>query len=217
MLNISTSLTTILDRYIDQIIDEIAKDGLVALKRILDEAGFGDSEYLKDYEVSASVRGHEVEFGILLDFESVVPTDEITSKALETEEKVNDTVEAEPDAVYNIGKNGPVRILNPTSGKRDARTPARDARKKLRDKRVTAVDRSITKKIANISPRSARVTKDGKLSITLKRTAEIVREETVMPQDEFQGIIGDFMKKLAVLIATKFSPELSTIVSKNVG
>ena len=213
-VSLATSLSTILDRYVDSIISTVASEGLVLLKRVLDEAGFGNSEHLKNYEVFAHVTGHEVAFEIVLDFEAVVAEDAATNEAL-LEPPEDMEGEFEPEATYTLGPSGPMRLASRSSGKRDARRPARDARRPARDARTTARDRLVAKEVANITPRSARVTKDGRLSVALKRSTRTVDGEMVMPRGEFQGIIGEFMTKLKNLVTQKFSPALTDIIARN--
>jgi len=67
---ITTSLTTQLRRATEAVRDDIAKDGLIALKRVLDNAGFSESDYLKDYEVYSHIHGDGILFEILLKLDS---------------------------------------------------------------------------------------------------------------------------------------------------
>ncbi len=213
-LDITTSLTAYLDRLVDEMVDAIAKDGLVLLKRILDQAGFAKSPYLKDYEVYAHVIGDVVAFEILLDVEAVVAADQATQDAMEASAEEGDESEAQASSTYAMGPNGPQRIVGKTNALRDARSPARDARRPARDARKTARDRLIEKEVANITPRSARVDRDGRLSVALKRTAKVDGEGIVMPQGEFQGIIGVFLSEISTLISAKFAPGLSEIIGR---
>jgi hypothetical protein len=213
-LDITTSLTSYLDRLVDEMVDAIAKDGLALLKRILDQAGFAKSPYLKDYEVYAHVIGDVVAFEILLDVEAVVAEDQATQDAMEATAEEGDESEAQASATYAIGPNGPQRLVGKTNALRDARTPARDARRPARDARKTARDRLIEKEVANITPRSARVDRDGRLSVALRRTAKTDGEGIVMPQGEFQGIIGVFLREISALISAKFAPGLSEIIGR---
>lgn len=214
--DITTSLTAMLDRLVDDIVDTIAKQGLALLKKILDEAGFQKSPYLKDYEVYAHVTGNVITFEILLDVEAVVPADEVTKKAIQDSAEQAAAAEQIADSSYAMGPSGPQRIVGPHNAKRDARRPARDMRKPARDARTTSVDRLIMKEVANVSPRSAKVTRDGRLSVALKRAATVVGEEIVMPQNEFQGIIGKFISEISTLVSSSFAPGLSDIIGKNV-
>jgi hypothetical protein len=214
-LDISTTLTAYLDRVVDDIVDGIAKDGLVLLKRVLDEAGFAKSPYLKDYEVYAHVlSGNVISFEILLDVEAVVPQDDVTRQAIVDSVDQAAQVEAAAQASYGIGPSGPQRLVGKTNALRDARTPAYDRRRPARDVRQTSLDRLVNKEIANVTPRSARVDREGRLSVALKRAVAKSGETTVMPQGEFQGIIGKFLGELTAVISNQFSPGLSDIVSR---
>ncbi len=214
--DITTSLTAMLDRLVDDIVDEIAKEGLALLKKILDEAGFQKSPYLKDYQVYAHVMGDVITFEILLDVDSVVPEDELTRNAIKEAAAAAQAAEADADKSYAIGPNGPQRLVGKHNARRDARTPASDLRRPARDARRTSRDRLILKEVANISPRSAKVDRDGRLSVALKRTAKVVDEGVVMPQNEFQGIIGKFIGEISSLVSSKFAPGLASIIGRNV-
>ena len=213
-LDISTTLTAYLDRVVDDMVHGIAKDGLALLKRILDQAGFAKSPYLKDYEVYAHVLDDVVAFEILLDLEAVVPADQATQQAIEASQDAGDDTEATATASYGIGASGPQRIVGRTNALRDARRPARDMRRPARDVRQTALDRLIKKEIANVTPRSINVNRDGRLSVALKRSTRAVGEETVMPQGQFQGIIGTFLSELTSVISSQFAPGLAEIVDR---
>lgn len=213
MASLATSLSVALDRIVDELVEVIAKEGLVALKRVLDEAGFGDSPHLKDYEVYAHTYGNTIEFEIVLAFEAVVPEDEATRQVLEAAEQAAAEQEEQSDATFGIGPSGPRRVVSSRNALRDARRPARNARRPARDARKGSRDRLIEKEIANITPRSARVTRDGRLSVALRRSARRVGDDLVMPEGEFQGLIGEFMKRLTAVIASAFAPRLEEIVA----
>lgn len=213
-LDISTTLTAYLDRVVANMVHGVAKDGLALLKRILDQAGFAKSPYLKDYEVYAHVLGDVVSFEILLDIESVVPADALTQAAMDASQDEADQTDVAASASYGIGPNGPQRIVGKTNALRDARRPARDMRRPARDVREGSLDRLVKKEIANVSPRSASVDRDGRLSVALKRSTRAVGEETVMPQGEFQGIIGKFLSELTSVISGQFAPGLTDIIGR---
>ncbi len=214
-LDITTSIATQLDRIVDGMLDDMASEGLVLLKSILDEAGFRKSPFLKDYQVMAHVVGRTVVFEILLDLDSVVPQDEATKKAIEDSRQEGDALEESASSSYAMGPDGPQRIVGKQNALRDARTPARDARRPARDARKGSRDRLVEKEIANVTPRSATVTRDGRLSLAMKRTARTDGEEIVMPQSKFQGIIGRFLSEIRTVIAARFSPGIARIVSKS--
>jgi hypothetical protein len=213
-LDISTTLSTYLDRVVEDMVHGIAKDGLVLLKRVLDEAGFAKSPYLKDYEVYAHVIGDVVAFEILLDIESVVAADALTQAAIDASQDEADQTDAAASASYGLGASGPQRIVGKTNALRDARRPARDLRRPARDVRETALDRLVKKEIANVTPRSMNVDREGRLSVALKRSTRAVAEETVMPQGEFQGIVGTFLSELTSIISGQFAPGLAGIIGR---
>jgi len=213
-LDISTTLTAYLDRVVDDMIHGIAKDGLVLLKRVLDRSGFANSPFLKDYEVYAHVVSGVVVFEILLDVGAVAPADDLTRKAIEASQDEADQTDVAAEASYAMGPGGPHRVVGRTNALRDARTPARDLRRPARDVRQTALDRLVQKEIANVTPRSANVDRYGRLSVALKRSVRSAGEETVMPQGEFQGIIGTFIGELTTVISSQFAPGLEDIVGR---
>ena len=198
-MDIATTLKAVMDRAVVSIVDGVASDGLVALKSVLDSSGFPKSEYLKNYDVLAHVSGTEIVFEILLDVEAVEPEDEEARKAMEEQAE---QVEEKSSRTYRMTSRGVQRV------QRDARRPARDARK-------TAVDRLFEHEVALHAPRSARITRSGKLAVTLKRSIRTVKEETVFPEGKFQGIIGKFMDEIKSVISDRFLPELSDIVRRH--
>ncbi len=210
MTDIATTLNTALERALDGVTDEIAKEGLKALKRVLDGAGFSQSEYLKNYQVYAHVIGHSIVYEIVLDIEAVVPEDQATQQALATVDQQSAEAVQEAARTYGLVLNRPQRRTN--DGRRDARRPARDARRPARDARRTSRDRLVAKEIANFRPRSATVTRSGRLSVALKRSVRATENEVKFPRGQFQGVLGTFMKELKQVVLSKFAPILADIV-----
>ena len=208
MDDIATTLTAALERAADRVVDGIAKDGLKILKSVLDSSGFSKSEYLKNYEVLAHVSGREVTFEILLDIEAVEPENEDTRKSMEEQ---LERVQEKASRTYRLTSRGVQRM-----GK-DARTPARDARTPARDARTTAADRLVEHEIALHAPRSARITRTGKLAVALKRSVRTVEGKTEFPEGDFQGIIGKFMDEIKSTIVDRFIPELGDIIQRHAG
>jgi hypothetical protein len=203
--DIATTLTAAMNRAVDQVVDGIASDGLKVLKSVLDSSGFSKSEYLKNYEIFAHVSGQEVTFEILLDVEAVEPEDEITREAMNEQ---LERAQEKASRTYRMSSRGVQRV-------EDARRPARDARRPARDARKTAQDRLIEHEIALRAPRSARITRTGKLAVALKRSVRSMKEKTVFPEADFQGIIGKFMKEIESTIADRFIPELGDIIQRH--
>lgn len=213
MADVTTAIVAAAKRAVESVIDEIAKSGLVVLRNVLDQAGFRDSEYLKNYEVYAHVSGDVITFEILLDVEAVVPEDEATTAAIR-----DNMLEAEQAATtYGMTAEGPRRITGMSDRRVDARRPPRDARRPLRDARTNARDRLVRKEIANVRPRSVKVDRTGKLSVALRRSVRETEESVTFPQDAFQGILGQFMKRLQKEIREKFVPEIADIVRRSFG
>jgi len=216
-MDIATPLYTALKRITSGVTDAIAKEGLRALKRVIDAAKFPESEYLKDYDIYAHVMGNEIEFEIVLNIEAVEPADEITKKAME-EEKVTKEEELRRDLAKTYGWNirGPRRLRSAKKSLRDARTPLRDARTRTKDARKTSYHRLMEHEMALRNPRSAEVTPEGKLSISLRRTVRETEKEVRLPQGKYQGVIDKFMKNLNKVIAENFAVELQKIIQKYV-
>lgn len=213
-MGIATSLATQLDRLVDSILEDVASDGLALLKRILDSAGFAKSPFLKDCQVLAHVVRGSVLFEILLDVESLVPADEITRKAVEDAATAAVAAQEEASASFAMGPHGPQRLVSRQNALRDARRPAGDARRPARDARKGSLDRLVEKEVANFAPRSAKVNREGRLSVALRRSATASGEGIVMPQGEFQGIIGNFVSELRKVIASQFSSGLEDIIAR---
>ena len=55
----------------DEMVDSVASEGLMILKRLLDGSGFMDSQYLKDYDVLAHVSKRTITYEIVVDMEAV--------------------------------------------------------------------------------------------------------------------------------------------------
>lgn len=216
-MDIATPLYAAIQRAADSITDVIAKEGLSALKRTLDKAKFSKSEYLKDYEVFAHVSGKEIEFEIVLNIEAVEPADEETRRAME-EEKATKEDEMKRDLARTYGwhMRGPRRLRDKRRPASDARQSLRDARQRVGDIRKTSRHRLLEHEMALKNPRSAEVTPEGKLSVSLRRTMRESEGEVRMPQGQFQGVMNQFMKELYEVVANNFGTELRDIILRYV-
>lgn len=209
-MDITTTLDAALKRAAMSVVADIAKDGLVVLQQVLDSSGFSDSEYLKDYELYSYVNGGEIGFEIILDVEAVLSDDEATQQVMEKQKLLAEQLEQQAQKSFHLDRK--TRKVRRLRGLQDARKPARDARKPARDVRKNAQDRLIEHELARLAPRSARVTRDGKLSVALRRSIQNTKTEVVFPQDKFQGILNDFIIKLKDLIHKIFIPEFQGII-----
>ncbi len=203
-MDIATTLAVTMDRAVERIVDGVASDGLKVLKSVLDSAGFPKSEYLKNYEVFAHVSGTDITFEILLDVEAIEPEDEITRRAMEDQ---MEQVQQKSSKTFRMTSRG-VQRLESVRPARDARRPARDARK-------TAGHRLMEHEIALRAPRSARITRTGKLAVALKRSLRTTEKEVKFPEGKFQGIIGKFIDEIGSVIADRFLPELRDIIERH--
>lgn len=222
MVDIATPLFTAFQRAADSVVDTIAKEGLKALKRTLDAAKFGESKYLKDFDVYAHVSGNEIEFEIVLDIQAVEPADDMTRRAMEDDEVAEEEIlRQEAARTYGWHMRGPRRLRDTRKPIRDVRQSSHDARRRVQDTRKTSRHRLMKHEIALRNPRSADVTPEGKLSVSLKRTTRETerkgKTETRLPQGDFQGIVKQFMKQLQGVIARNFDAELQKIVTRYVG
>lgn len=216
----TTVLTTALDRIVGNIIDGIAQDGLRALRSVLDDAGFGQYEGLKNYEVFAHVIGNDqVVFEIQVDFESM---DDTTKKTLASRDQ--DEYIRKASRMYAFsGVGGMQRRV--AGGTRDARRPAHDALRPARDARrpMQKGARDVTKgsqerlaehTFANRAPRGMHINNQGKLSIIFQKMIQNTTHGVQYPTGDFQGIMRKFMDKLNRVIAKQFVPQLNKVISR---
>jgi hypothetical protein len=214
MSDIESIINKIIKRRIESSIDSIAKKCLVALRNILDQAGFREFENLKNYEVYVHVSGESMAFEILVDFESF---DDKSKKLIEDLESKNELIEKSARS-YGFIVNGIHRIEGMKDARKpamDARRPARDARRPARDARENSNDRSIKKEIARIAPRSLKIDRSGKLSMAFQRSMEISNDEFVYPEGDFQGLIKEFMNKVKLVVSTTFKSEIKRIFQES--
>ncbi|HEY8096132.1 MAG TPA: hypothetical protein VIE65_08560 [Methylobacter sp.] len=206
-VDITTSLTAALQRATDGIIDDIAKKGLVALRKTVEDAGFSHSQYLRNYEIFAHIIGGLILFEIVLDVEAVVADDAVTQSAMNDVSDAAADLAAESDKTFTISRASlQIRRM------KDVRRPVRNARKPARDARKDAQDRLVEHELARLAPRSARVTRSGKLAVALKRAIRETKTTVEFPQDKFQGILDDFMGRLKKVVFDTFVPELNEII-----
>lgn len=217
-LDFTTTLSTLLDRAVEDITEKIAQDGLVELKHVLDDAGFSKTEELKNYDVFAHVYGTTVLFEIQVDFEAL--DDATKERAAERGSNVERIRKAAKTFAYSGIGGAPKRII----GRRDARRPADDARNKVHDarrparrigdSRKTSEERAAEHAFALHAPRGISITKEGKLSVILEKTVKKSNDGIRMPSNDFEGVIGSFMERLLDVISSNFLPRLEAIISR---
>jgi hypothetical protein len=214
MVDITTTLHTAMKRAAAQVLHDIARTGVVALDKILNQVGFAKSQYLKNYEVLGHVISDSVLFEIVLDFDAIEAADEATRLAMEEEQEALQSAAA----TYGV-KSGRAytRVRDARKPAKDKRTPARDARKPAKDARVSSSDRLLGHEIALHAPRSARITRQGKLSVILKRSIRETENEVKFPQGDFEGVMKDVMDKLNDIIIQSFYPKLQELIDDYVG
>jgi len=183
MADLATTVHAFLQRAVSSVLDEVATDGLGVLRKVIHDAGFDKSEYLKNYELYAHVGAESITFEIILDMEAVLPEDKATQEAIE-QQKDEASAEEGSSRTYHLS----TRTQN-VQRLKDKRRPAKDARIPVRDARKNAQDRLAEHDLARIAPRSARVTRTGKLSIALRRSMRETEQRVIFPQAKFDGII----------------------------
>lgn len=222
--DIATTLNAALMRIVDSVIDAIAADGVVALKKVLDDAGFSKSDALKDYEVYAHVSGREITFEIL------VPADAFDTSDAQTQEAV-DKARAEAEAEENTPgvrtygfqpTSRPGRLTGRRDARRDARKSVWDARrdarkppKTLTSRAKTAQTRLMEHEAALHAPRGMTVNREGMVSLRMTKTVEDTPDGGVrLPKGQFQGVIGKFVESLKDVISENFVPELEKLLAR---
>jgi len=212
--NLTTSLHAAIQRISDGLMEKMATDGLTALKQTLDDAGV--SERLKQYEVFSHVSGDSVVFEIMVDSSKVVATDAKTMKAIQIESsKLRQAMMKRVTKSFEMGPEGPRRVVRDARRfQSDARKSAGDARVPARDARKSGTDARREAGNTIEDPHGMELTPDGKLSITLERSATTGKSGFKMPKNTFQGIMGDFMNRLNDAVAGNFAGKLQDIISR---
>ncbi len=203
----ATSLTAMLERAADSILDDIAKDGLVVLKQTLDDAGFGESEYLKNYQVFSHIDNDELTFEIRLDLESV------DDRSKDKIRKISDDdirKYAKTFALAGGPGNHVVRV-------QDSRKKSSDTKrepKHLVDSRKTRQDRLAEHQLRQSFPRNMMINQQGQLLVMLQKQMKQTTSSIRLPSDDFEGIIGKFMTKLKKVVLENFEPKLKEIIGR---
>jgi len=223
MENYTTSLVSLLNRAVAAVSESIAKDGLKALKQTVDDAGFGDSPYLKNYEVFSYVEKDLITFEIVLNLEAVETSPEsLKDDISEAQEAIGDSL-TKVFRLTNRGVEKVNRMKDIRFDKHDARRPARDARTPPKrvaggkdETRTKSSDRSIGHALARSAPRKMQMTRGGKVSLSFGLQTEPTGGGGVkFPKGDFQGIIGQFMDKLKQVVSSNFVPELEQIIARH--
>lgn len=224
MSDIATSIYAAVQRAIDNVIDSIATEGVGVLTKVLENEGFLEFEYLKDFQVFAHVKDAEIWFEIVLSMEGL---DDESKAEVQDKEPEKDELPPENAKVFTKNELGNIgRVVYHVTPMKDARKPARDARRnafhgptKLRDTPTTSEDRQIYHAMAAHSPRSLLVNRQGQISIIMKSMVELQnsgRETFTYRHKKFEGAIGRFIDKLTPVISEKFSQELQSIITRYV-
>jgi hypothetical protein len=217
--NIETSIRTQIHRALGGLIESAAKDGLVALRKSLSEAGFVGNQY----EIFSHVTDSSVIFEIVVNSSDIVVTDKKTMDAIETESsKIKEEMMKNVKKSFEITVDGPRRVVNDSRSSvnenrvKDARKPSRDARSSMMDARNTVAGTqkdTLNPLIEN--PRGIDVTSDGKLSITIERSTKKTSSGIKFPKNLNQGVMGDFMSRLNDSISDNFSKRFQEILTRH--
>ena len=219
-----SSLNAQLKKAAEAVQDGIARDGLVALKKVLDSAGFVKSPYLKNYEVFSYVGPDGVTFEILLELKAV---DIDLKKIEEAAAAAAESFEQASKRVYKLvsrgGFNRVARMKDnrkpiPSALNRPVRTKSNlkqwgDRGGYVRNHLKGAGERKVEHGLAMSAPRDMNINREGKLSVQFsKRTRTTKSGEIHLPQGKFQGIMKKFMDELQTIIVKQFAPELEKMV-----
>lgn len=215
-MDVVTSLTTALNRVIVGMSDDVAKLGLQALKKSLDDAGFQKMDHLKNYEVYSHVSGNTILFEIVLDVDGV---EELPQETLDSASQSAEILESEIDRPvmrsYGISAGGDVSKL---SKMKDARRPAKDARRpagrESETKAVGPATKTAPRPLAGM--KGVRVTKEGKVALTFEKVmSKTENGEIKYPEGKFDGVMKDFMDRLKQVVLKSFAPELKNTLERH--
>jgi hypothetical protein len=224
--SIATSLVAQLERATEAVKDEIAKDGLMALKKVLDEAGFPQKPMLKDYEVFSHVGAEGIVFEILLQLEAV---DIDVKKLEESAARAAEAYEEAADRTYQVIARGG---FNRVARMKDKRRPVPSAlnrpnrtRSNLRQWGPNSSkygprnafkgpeERKMNHRLAMSAPRDMNINREGRLSVTFERQTRVAKSGDIhFPQGKFQGIMKRFMDELRQVVLEKFAPQIEKIL-----
>lgn len=218
MSDITTSLTAALNQAVRSVSDSIAKDGLVVLRSVLSDAGFNESEYLKDYKAYAHVGNDGIIFEIVLNIEAVEKTPAVQEQMNAAQESAEqNALQATRSFGFEDGQL--VRVEQFKDIRKGSKTRIRqpqfvDKRRPSGDTTKGATTRLREHEIAMHAPRSLFVNREGKLSMMFQRSVRTTKEGvTHLPQGKFEGIIKSFLDQLKDVILKKFTPELEKILA----
>jgi hypothetical protein len=224
----TTSLAAELERIVLEVVDSIAQDGLMALKRVLDSSGFAKSPLLQDYEVLSHVRGDEITFEILVSAEAL---DVDTKKLLESANAAAEAFSEMSDRVYKVVERGGFSRVALMRDKRHPVPSALNRPKRTRsytkpwgpgsskygpkDHLKSANQRKLEHGKALGAPRDMNINREGKLSVQFRRQTRTAKSGRLhFPQGHFEGIMKKFMDELQEIIIKQFIPEFEDILVK---
>lgn len=178
---------------LDEIKDLVAKDGLRAMKSVLDSEGFSKYEHLRNYEAFAHVTKDGVTFELVVDFESFddASKDKVESATISAEDEDGEEIKK----TFSL-KNGKIRKhrISPVKKQHDGRRDARKRAKSATDSRHTADERRLEHEVYASSPRSMHVNRQGKISIRMKHLDD-GKGGLQFSQNRYEGILGEFIDK----------------------
>ncbi len=220
-MSIEKSLLQISKQIISSIVEEIAKDGIDLLDKLLVSEGITKFEHLKHYEVLANITNNVIEFEIVFDIEGI----DLENSDIKVEES-DEEEEPKPDKTFRKKPLGGVqRVLRRGYGAVDARKRygdgLNDGRRRVLDARETSSHRDFKRKIS-ATPKSMLLTRQGKLIIksnsymaARKEEYEAENKEFIYKSKQLEGIIGRFANRVSDLVANEFSSAIRDLIEKS--
>jgi hypothetical protein len=222
----ATSLVAQLERATEAVKDEIAKDGLMALKRVLDEAGLPRKPLLKDYEVYSHVGAEGIIFEILLQLHAVdVDVKKVEEAAARAAQGFEDAADRTYQVIARGGFNRVARMKDkrrpiPSAINRPKRTNnnlrqwgPNSSKYGPRSAFKGPNERKTDHALSMSAPRDMHVNREGRLSVTFERQTRVTKSGDIhFPQGKFQGIMKKFMDELRQVVSEKFAPEIEKIL-----
>ena len=186
-------ISRVVNDLLDEIKDLIAKEGLRAMKKVLDSEGFSKYEHLRDYEAFAHTTKDGVTFELVVDFESFddASKDKVESATISAEDEEGEEIKK----TFSL-EDGKIRKhrVSPVKKNHDKRRDARKRASSAVDSRHTADERRLEHEVYASSPRSMHVNRQGKISIRMKHLDD-GKGGLQFSQKKYEGILGEFIDK----------------------
>jgi hypothetical protein len=199
MVDYTTTVEALVNRAIVQVTDDIATEGLKALRRILIKSGFLESEHLKNFELSADISGGVITFNITIEAEAIEMDEKEQKEQKEREQKLNET-----KSMHKVVEHA-IRSYKLVGGRVV----------KIGDSRSTAADRMAAHTVALRNPRGMKITPTGKLFISLKKSLKkLDTRKFRYPKKGPEGISKNIIDEITKVVLKEFSPEIIKIAKR---